>query len=106
VSAARAARRLNSSRPSHLTFAIWPGMGREGESGVSVRTSICALVIAASVVVSAAAPPVLLEPLTGRQVFPTTNWWNQDVSGAPLDARSAELINWIGGSSRQVHPDF
>jgi len=80
-------------------------MGREGDSGVSVRTSICALVIAASVVVSAAAPPVLLEPLTGRQVFPTTNWWNQDVSGAPLDARSAQFISWIG-TTKQVHPDF
>src|SRR6202008_1718562 len=39
------------------------------------------------------------------QVFPTTNWWNQDVSGAPLDARSAQLISWIG-TTKQVHPDF
>jgi hypothetical protein len=72
---------------------------------VSVRTAICTLVVAATVVVSAAAPPVLLEPLTGRQVFPASNWWNQDVSAAPLDPKSAQFISWIG-ASRQVHPDF
>jgi hypothetical protein len=63
--------------------------------------------------VHAAAPPVLLEPLVGRQVFPTTNWWNQDISTAPLDARSGQLIDWISGRSaanptavRRLHPDF
>ncbi len=61
----------------------------------------------------AAAPPVLLEPLVGRQVFPTTNWWNQDITGAPVDARSPQLIDWISGRSaanptavRRLHPDF
>jgi hypothetical protein len=83
-----------------------PARGVKGRTGVSVRTAVCALVIAATVVVSAAAPPVLLEPLTGRQVFPATNWWNLDVSSAPLDGRSDEFISWIGGSTRQVHPDF
>ena len=63
--------------------------------------------------VHAAAPPVLLESLVGRQVFPTTNWWNQDISAAPLDARSGQLIDWISGRSasnptavRRLHPDF
>jgi len=65
-----------------------------------------AVVAAAAVVVlSAAAPPVLIESLAGRQVFPTTNWWNQDVSGAPIDMRSAQYITWIGGT-RRLHPDF
>jgi len=61
----------------------------------------------------AAAPPVLLEPLVGRQVFPVTNWWNQDISTAPVDARSTQLIDWISGRSptnptavRRLHPDF
>ena len=57
------------------------------------------------VVLSAAAPPVLIEPLTGRQVFPATNWWNQDVSAAPVDASSAQFVSWIG-ATRQLHPDF
>jgi hypothetical protein len=61
----------------------------------------------------AAAPPVLLEPLAGRQVFPATNWWNVDVSAAPVDARSVQFIDWISGRSatnttavRRLHPDF
>ena len=63
--------------------------------------------------VHAAAPPVLLESLVGRQVFPATNWWNQDISTAPLDAQSGQLIDWISGRSaanptavRRLHPDF
>src|SRR5262245_25538644 len=74
-------------------------------AGVRARTALVTLVFAAVVVVSAAAPPVLLEPLTGRQLFPATNWWNQDVSDAPLDPRSGQFISWIG-TTRQVHPDF
>ena len=71
--------------------------------------SACAI----SAVVTAAAPPVLLESLVGRQVFPVTNWWNQDISAAPVDARSAQLIDWISGRTatnttaiRRLHPDF
>ena len=63
--------------------------------------------------VEAAVPPVLLEPLAGRQVFPVNNWWNQDISAAPVDARSPQLIDWISGRSatnptavRRLHPDF
>jgi hypothetical protein len=64
-------------------------------------------------VVQAAAPPVLLEPLTGRQVFPAANWWNRDISAAPVDARSSQLIDFISNRSssnptavRRLHPDF
>jgi hypothetical protein len=63
-----------------------------------------AVAVAAAVVVLSAAP-VLNEALTGRQVFPVTNWWNLDVSTAPLDPQSNALISWIG-TTRQVHPDF
>ncbi|MCX6552122.1 MAG: hypothetical protein NTY02_14170 [Acidobacteria bacterium] len=38
-------------------------------------------------------------------MFPSDNWWNLDISGAPVDPRSASFINFIGGTSR-VHPDF
>lgn len=47
----------------------------------------------------------LLEDLTGRQLFPPNNWWNQDVSRAPVDPESAALINFIG-RTRTLHPDF
>jgi hypothetical protein len=41
----------------------------------------------------------------GRQFFPADNWWNQDISGAPVDPQSSAYINFIGGS-RTAHPDF
>ena len=70
-------------------------------------------VLALITLIEAAAPPVLLEPLAGRQVFPADNWWNQDISAAPVDIRSAQLIDFISGRSatnttavRRLHPDF
>jgi hypothetical protein len=39
-------------------------------------------------------------------LFPQNNWWNLDVSNAPLDSNSASFITFIGGSGRQMHPDF
>src|SRR5262245_53765163 len=69
--------------------------------------------LAALATLEAAAPPVLLEPTNGRQVFPSTNWWNRDISSAPVDTRSAPLVDWISGRSatnptavRHLHPDF
>jgi hypothetical protein len=82
---------------------------------VSVRAafSFAAVSVTVAVVVYAAVPPVLTEPLGGRQVFPTSNWWNADVSTAPVDPRSAQLIDWISGRTasnpgavRRLHPDF
>ncbi len=83
-------------------------------SSVAVRTFVVSLAVAGTVVtLRAAAPPVLTEPLVGRQVFPTTNWWNADVSAVPVDPRSASLIDFISGRTatnrtpvRHLHPDF
>lgn len=38
-------------------------------------------------------------------VFPPDNWWNQDISTAPIDPGSAQFINVIG-AGRGLHPDF
>lgn len=38
-------------------------------------------------------------------VFPADNWWNTDISAAPVDASSASYISFIG-ASRSLHPDF
>lgn len=52
------------------------------------------------------AGPVLVgENLAGRQVFPADNWWNADISSAPVDRGSASFIDWIG-RDRGLHPDF
>lgn len=43
-------------------------------------------------------------PLPAR-LFPVNNWWNQDMSGAPVDPNSAAFITFIG-VTRGMHPDF
>jgi hypothetical protein len=72
----------------------------------------CAIALLA-VTTTVRAAAVLLESLNGRQVFPVNNWWNLDVSLAPVDPRSAQLIAWISGrtggnttATRRLHPDF
>jgi hypothetical protein len=77
------------------------------------RRSAIGWLAACAVIAVVEAAPVLLEPLAGRQVFPADNWWNQDISGAPVDPRSAPLIDFISGRSatnptavRRLHPDF
>jgi hypothetical protein len=40
-------------------------------------------------------------------LFPADNWWNVDVSGAPVDPGSASFISFINnGGTRRLHPDF
>src|SRR4029453_16899124 len=90
------------------------GTIRDIHRTVAVRTfAVSAALIGAVVVVQAATPPVLNEPLVGRQVFPMSNWWNADVSAVPVDSRSAALIDFISGRTptnptavRRLHPDF
>ena len=49
--------------------------------------------------------PQLGGPLpTPFPLFPPDNWWNLDISTAPLDPNSASFINWIGGD--ELHPDL
>lgn len=39
--------------------------------------------------------------------FPATNWWNLDISSAPVDPKSANYIAFINnGGTRHLHPDF
>jgi hypothetical protein len=38
-------------------------------------------------------------------IFPRGNWWNLDVSAAPVDLSSASYIAFIG-PTRTMHPDF
>src|SRR5678816_2567006 len=47
----------------------------------------------------------LTDDLAGRQLFPADNWWNQDISSAPVVPQSDAYINFIG-RSRGAHPDF
>lgn len=60
--------------------------------------------------VTTSAPPqstavALNDDLGGRRLFPADHWWNQDISGAPVDAQSDAFISSIG-RTRALHPDF
>ena len=43
--------------------------------------------------------------LHGKPVFPPNSPWNQDISTAPVDANSNNLIKSIG-LNKPLHPDF
>jgi hypothetical protein len=47
-------------------------------------------------------------PLPGPlPLFPPNNWWNLDISNAPVDSASAAYIQFINnGGTRRLHPDF
>jgi hypothetical protein len=47
----------------------------------------------------------LNDDFSGRNLFPFDNWWNQDISRAPLDGQSNAFIAYIG-ATRTLHPDF
>src|SRR5262245_60756180 len=90
-------------------------MEGERETATPVRSALLACALTASVVaaVAAALPPALGGTVGGRQVFPTDNWWNLDISKAPLDPNSAAYIDFISGrtpsnptATRRVHDDF
>ena len=40
-----------------------------------------------------------------RSLFPSNNWWNRDISRAPVDPQSNAYIDFIG-RTRRLHPDF
>src|SRR5947209_4186315 len=51
--------------------------------------------------IQGAAPPAPLP------VFPRDNWWNLDISAAPLDSGSSSYIAFVNnGGTRRLHPDF
>jgi len=54
---------------------------------------------------SGAGAVALTDDFGGRQLFPPDNWWNQDISTAPVDSQSDAYINFIG-RTRGSHPDF
>ena len=63
---------------------------------------IAAVLLAAASLVAADRNGSLPTPL-----LPPDNWWNQDISQAPIDPRSPQFISFINnGGLRRLHPDF
>jgi hypothetical protein len=51
--------------------------------------------------------PVEGAPPGPLPLFPSDNWWNADISSAPIDINSASYIAFINnGGTRRLHPDF
>jgi uncharacterized repeat protein (TIGR01451 family) len=77
------------------------------------RLIAAVLAVAATALLSAQTGPVINDSLVGKQVFPASNWWNLDVTSAPVDGNSQAYIDWISGRTptnptavRKLHPDF
>jgi hypothetical protein len=73
--------------------------------------SLCAALACASVAHAQQCPanvPVQGAPIAGPlPVFPADNWWNTDISTAPVDTNSANFIAFLNnGGTRRLHPDF
>ncbi len=61
----------------------------------------------AGILLSLAASTVQAQPNgpVPQPVFPSDNWWNVNISAAPVDPRSADFLDFIGRST-ELHPDF
>ena len=69
-------------------------------TGVLGLVPLCVAVLVAAATLGGPLPGPL--PL-----FPADNWWNLDISAAPLDPNSSAYISFINnGLVRRVHPDF
>jgi len=80
-----------------------------------MRTSLATLALSLLLALPAgvlaqcpASVPVEGAPTPGPlPLFPADNWWNVDVSAAPVDPNSAAYIAFINnGGTRRLHPDF
>ena len=69
-----------------------------------VPTLLALVVCFSAVTIAATLNGTLPTPLP---LFPSTNWWNADISNAPVDPASANYIAFVNnGSTRKLHPDF
>lgn len=65
-----------------------------------------ALLVCLTAAVTLLAEAQLGGPLPGPlPLFPRSNWWNLDISTAPVDSSSSSFISFIG-TTRSAHPDF
>jgi hypothetical protein len=69
-----------------------------------VASLILLTVVSATALLSAASTPGGALP-TPLPLFPADNWWNLNISTAPVDPSSAAYVSFVG-ATRQLHPDF
>ena len=83
-------------------------MALRAATALLIATALALALVAPAAAQCPATVPALGAPPPGPlPVFPATNWWNADVSAAPVDANSASYIAFINnGGTRKLHPDF
>jgi hypothetical protein len=70
------------------------------------RTLLAGLLSAAALSSGIAASSIQGGPIPGPlPIFPADNWWNVDISAAPVDPASGSYISFIG-PAKTLHPDF
>jgi hypothetical protein len=74
---------------------------------------LCAILLFGSLLCPLMAVAAGIGPVEGGALpgplplFPADNWWNLDISSAPVDPNSPGFINFINnGGTRHLHPDF
>src|SRR5215203_4452827 len=125
-------KRRSTGRPGSANRIAGPGAssvssaagGESLRSRSSVRTTVSAksrisIVVSLSNVMNIKALSLVLGAVavffaSGTQaqpggplppLFPPDNWWNVDVSSAPVDPKSGQFLDFIGRGT-QLHPDF
>ncbi len=72
----------------------------------AARLLALALVVAAGATALGQSSPATIGGAV-PPLFPADNWWNQDVSAAPLAPEGAAILSFINnGGNRRLHPDF
>jgi hypothetical protein len=73
-------------------------------SHLAVATAAAVVALAIKLVAAATLGGTLPAPLP---LFPADNWWNVDISAAPVDPASNAFISFVNnGGTRRLHPDF
>ena len=84
-----------------------PGRPARRCRAFAAASLLFALFAVPGLALAAAIGPVEGGALSGPlPLFPPDNWWNLDISAAPVDPELAGFITFIGGGTRQLHPDF
>ena len=75
---------------------------------ILLTVGLLAGLLAPALVTAAGLGPIEGGALPGPlPLFPPDNWWNLDISGAPVDPGSDGFIAFINnGGTRHLHPDF
>jgi hypothetical protein len=69
-----------------------------------MRSSLKVLLVGSVLVAGSVMAQVNRGSALANPLFPRNNWWNTDVSKAPLDPNAASYLSFIGGEP--MHPDF